>query len=79
MTSLCGHRVDLDPGRTLGDLFGHRDGVTDQVGLGQQEHRSGTGVPRQRQQALDPAKVRRRIHGLDDGGHVDVGRQHLTT
>ncbi len=55
------------------DQFG---GVIHQVGLGQDHHRLGAGVPRRRQVALQAADVQVLKGGGDHQHQVEVGGQH---
>ena len=67
----------LDTRRRLGHVLGDQVRVPDQVGLGEHDQRTGTALPGQRHQPLDLGQDRLRVQRDDDGGHVDVGAQHL--
>jgi len=64
----CGARQDL----------AHRGaGVLVQVGLGEQDDRSGAGGPGEREEPFDAAQVQVGDHRLDDGDDIGVRGEHL--
>jgi hypothetical protein len=80
--ALAGHGGrddDVDPGAGPGRVLGggHHLVVGEAVGLGEDDHGLGGGVPGRGDGAAEAAGAHRSVEAADDQDHVDVGDQRL--